>query len=159
MLHGVDWAASPWDKEGDYEKKLITKLGHHHEDPPTFSGKLPNINVLELWPIVVAIMRWGEHWKDMTICMVTDNMQVMYGLRTGKSINPISMEWLRWIFWQCVTKNLQIKSVYIKNELNVVCDSLSRLDKPSSATRIKNADKEQVMCCSRVFDYFQSGSN
>lgn len=48
-----------------------------------------NINVLELWPVVVGIYRWGELLRGHELNVVVDNMQVMYMLPTGGSVNSV----------------------------------------------------------------------
>ena len=159
VLHGNDWAAGPWSLEKERDRKIKDLLGHHYEEPPTVPPKDDNINVLELWPVLVAVKRWGESWDNKTICMVTDNTQVMAALRTGRSKNTTSMAWLRKIFWESVTRNFQIRSVYIKSADNVICDSLSRLDKKSSATRLIEADPGGYLCCSHLFVSLQGGNS
>ena len=126
-LHGDDWLAGAFEFKG--EKELMGWLGHHFVYSDEEGCRSDNINVLELWPIVVGVRRWGAGWKDKTVVFVTDNTQVMAGLNSGRSRNKTSMGWLRAIFWASITHNFEVKSVYVNTKNNVICDSLSRLDK------------------------------
>ena len=49
--------------------------------------------------------------------------------------------------------NFHVKSVYIKTKSNVICDSLSRLDKFKNVARIQDADQDLAMCCHDIFDH------
>lgn len=61
-----------------------------------------NINVLELWPVVMGIRRWGHAMVGKLVNVVVDNLQVLYMIKTGRSVNAQCMEWLRDLFWDCV---------------------------------------------------------
>ena len=62
----------------------------------------------------------------MVMCN-SDNTQVVVGLNTGKSDNPVAMSLLRRIFWLCVINNCYIVASHIPGRLNVEADSLSRI--------------------------------
>ena len=82
---------------------------------------------------------------------VTDNTQVMAALNSGRSKNKTTMSWLRLIFWMSIHHNFDIQSVYINTRDNVVCDSLSRLNKFVNIARIRDADVAKAMCCHDIF--------
>ena len=149
-LHGEDWVAGAFDFKG--ERELQGWLGHHFVYADEQGCRSDNINVLELWPIVVGVRRWGAGWRDRSVVFVTDNTQVMAGLNSGRSRNKISMAWLRIIFWASITHNFEVKSVYVNTKSNVICDSLSRLDKFKNIARIRDADQASVMCCHNLFN-------
>ena len=149
-LHGEDWAAGAF--EFKKSRELQAWLGHHFVFADDAGCRTDNINVLELWPILVGVRRWGSLWKDKTVIFVTDNTQVMAALNSGRSKNKITMRWLRLIFWASINFNFDVQSVYINTKNNVICDSLSRLDKFQSIARIRDADQAKVLCCHKVFD-------
>ena len=157
VIHGGDWAAASW--EGITDKPRVEIPEHHKGSIPKVPKADDNINVLELWPILEAMERWGEKWVDRNLCMVSDNTQVVQAIRTGRSKNKTSMNWLRKIFWHAVRKNINLKSVYIRSEDNVVCDALSRLSHHTSVGRIREADKGGLMCCSEIFSPLQVGKS
>ena len=141
-----DWVAGPWDETNKWAKRL----GHHYAGTTEVVSE-ENINVLEMFPILQAAKRWGQEWRDRRICAVTDNTQVMWGLRKGRSKNSFSMEWIREIFWLSVEHNFIIDSVYISTDDNILCDSLSRLDDPESVAKIRDRMCEDSMCCYDIF--------
>ena len=103
----------------------------HWESPPEcadFVVHKRNINVYELWPVLVGLRRWASRYKNTRLNAVTDNMQVLAMLNTGRSKNKLCMEWLREIFWICFIHNIEIYSTYIKSADNTLADQLSRLD-------------------------------
>ena len=157
VIHGEDWLAAKW--KGVKKEAAVVIPEHHRGEVPDIPMKDDIINVLELWPILVALDKWGHQWKDLSVCMVSDNTQVVAALRSGKSKNVTSMAWLRKIFWHAVRKNLDIKSVYIRSEDNTISDALSRLCDRSSVERIRQADKLGVMCCSKIFCHLQDGGS
>ena len=111
-----------------------------------------NINMLEMWPVLVSVRRWGSRWLNRTVVFVTDNTQVMATLNTGRSKSKTTMKWLRLIFWASINYNFDIQSVYINTKFNVICDSLSRLDKCYSIAHIRDVDQAKVMCCHDIFN-------
>ena len=149
-IHGDDWVAGAFDFKK--EKELMGWLGHHFVYADEEGCRSDNINVLELWPIVVGVRRWGHSWRNRSVVFVTDNTQVMAGLNSGRSKNKLSMAWLRVIFWASITHNFEVKSVYINTKANVICDSLSRLDKFKNVARIRDADQAARMCCHSLFN-------
>ena len=48
-------------------------------------------------------------------------------------------------------KQLDMKVVHIKGEVNEVCDALSRLNNPNSGDRITLLDRGKFMCCNTIF--------
>ena len=147
--HGEDWLAGCFKFSN--EKEIQGWIGHHFEGSKDAGCKTDNINVLELWPILAGVRRWGRGWVDRRVVFVTDNTQVRAALNTGRSRNKTTMAWLRLIFWASVTYNFDIQAVYINTRDNVICDSLSRLDCFKSIARIRDADAAALMCCHSLF--------
>ena len=92
-----------------------------------FDSPPKNIKVYELWPMVVGVKRWAEIFRNTRIHVVTDNMQVLAMLNTGRSCNKTCMTWLRELFWICFIFNIDIHDSYIKSADNHLADALSRL--------------------------------
>ena len=101
--HGNDWIARSFNIKGARE------LG---KDP---GCKTDNINVLELWPILVGARQWGATWENKSVVFVADNTQVSAALNSGRSRNKTTIAWLRLIFWLSNTHNFDVQSVYINN--------------------------------------------
>ena len=93
---GRDWAAGIWDAD----KEFLCVLGDHIVKPPIeiSERKDVNINVMELWPIVLGLKRWENELRNKSLLLFTDNTQVMYMLKNGKSCNKMCMSWIREFF-------------------------------------------------------------
>ena len=116
-----------------------------------------NINVLELWPILIGLRRWAVLLRDKSIMVFTDNTQVLHMLLNGKSVNKKCMSWIREIFWVCVTYNIDIVPRYINTHCNLVADTLSRLLYFNSNKDLENNLNGSSLCClSLLFDLCRS---
>ena len=144
-----DWLAGTFGL--DKQIAWSSWLGHHFSSASEPGCRTENINVLELWPILQAVRKWGSTWSNQRVIFVTDNTQVMAALNSGRSKNKFTMSWLRIIFWESINLNFEIQSVYINTKVNVVCDSLSRLDDYKNVARIRDVDVNKYMCCHAVF--------
>lgn len=117
---GSDYFYGYWDEAPD--------RCSHFEPPPRFSCLTEsNINVKELWPVVVALKRWGDDWKNKHILFHCDNSQVLYMLSKGRSVNLQAMQFLQEIFWHCALYNVTISAKYIPTDENITADKLCRL--------------------------------
>ena len=109
-----------------------------------------NINVLELWPIIMGIKRWRVCLGNKSVLTFTDNTQVMYMLTNGKSSNSTCMSWIREIFWICVTYNIEIIPRYINTKCNLVTDTLSRIPYFTTNDSLKEKLIGSELCCLNV---------
>ena len=117
-----DWLAGAWKSDLDAIHDTHSHLCHAPGD------EVPsNINVQELYPLLEAFWRWGYLWRDCKVVVNCDNTQVVTGLNTGRSDNPVAMNFLRRIFWLSVLFNCHVVCVHIPGKLNVQADALSRL--------------------------------
>lgn len=100
----------------------------HHLSPPIFNDlSLSNINVKELWPVLAAIHRWGESWRNSYVLLHTDNTQVLNMVSSGRSKNTQAMQLLRELFWCCAVYKIDLRAAYISTSTNIFADKLSRL--------------------------------
>ena len=120
-MYGHDWAGGSWTKSWfDKRDKHV-----HCKKVPTLS--IPsNINVQELYPILEALWRWGDKWRDCRVECVTDNTQVVAAVNTGRSENQRSMEIIRLIFWETVRYNCHLVGFFLLGVKNVLVDAVSR---------------------------------
>ena len=101
--------------------------------------------------MVQGIRRWGPHFSNCYLHVITDNMQVLAMLCTGRSANKTCMTWLKEIFWMCFIWNIDIHPSYIKSADNCLADALSCLPYkgvPSSCNFILG---DLNMCCSSPY--------
>ena len=143
---GKDFIFGCWDS-CDLPPDLPGRCSHLVYPPESIPGK-PNINVYELWPLVAGLKRWGSYFRNSRLHFVTDNMQVLAMVNTGRSINPICMSWLREMFWLCFILNIDIFATYIPSADNVLADALSRAAYPGVASKCLTLLDSNNMCCS-----------
>lgn len=85
-----------------------------------------HINVLEVYPMLLAAKKWGERWKGKVILVQSDNMAAVQAFQKGSSKNKRVMKWLRKLFWLSAKGNFEVKAVHIEGKANVLADLLSR---------------------------------
>lgn len=90
-----------------------------------------DINILELWPVICAIKRWGPQVGNCRVILASDNLQVVRMVNVGNSKSIKCMNWIRELFWLCFVFNIQLVAVHIRSGDNVIADMLSRLSHPS----------------------------
>ena len=142
-----DWVAGSWSEDDSF--LWDSSCGHAGEAPVVEREVVDfrNINVLELWPIVVGLKRWASKLRNKTLTLFTDNTQVMHMLIKGSSTNPICMSWIREIYWVCVFNNIELQPKYINTHNNLVADTLSRLGYFSSSYEIEKLLTGSNLCC------------
>lgn len=138
-----DWLCGNWEGQEMFD----TACYHVVSSPSCNYYDEENINVLELWPIVCALQRWCVHMKNSKVEWVTDNMQVLYMLKTGRSKNVTCMYWLRELFWICLIYNIFLSPTYIRSEDNKIADTLSRVQYPEHAAGIEEILSDVNLCC------------
>lgn len=141
---GKDWTYGSWDNTISFDSKC-----EHRCISPTVLNQedLSNINVLELWPVVVGINRWCNKFAHHKLVVVTDNLQVHAMVRTGRSTNFRCMQWLRGLFWVCVTYDIELEPRYIASADNVVPDTLSRIGYTSTVNKLEPLLENHELCC------------
>ena len=87
-----------------------------------------SINWRELYAVVLAAATWGSQWRGKQILFHCDNQCVVEVLRSGTSRSPELMKLIRILFYISATYQFNVSSEYINTKVNLVADSLSRLD-------------------------------
>ena len=139
-----DWLAGVWDQEREQES--ITYLDHHWSKSPEEVVEDDDINILELWPVLASLDRWGEVWRDRKVVIWTDNTQVQSMILTGRSKSIKAMWWLRELFWRSCLYNIHIVSRRISTKQNLVADYLSRLFDSRSKGTLPPSLKDWLCC-------------
>ena len=143
---GTDYFYGFW---GKYDVK---NLNAAHKESQPIMDKIEvhegNINVYELWPVLVGLRRWGPKFNNKKLHIVTDNMQVLAMVNTGRSANHLCMEWLRELFWLCFIFNIELWASYIRSEDNILADNLSRLPYRGYVEKCEISLNDNNMCCS-----------
>lgn len=98
----------------------------HWAPPPSYESMDSNINVLEFWPVLWSVVRWGHLWRGHKVVVYTDNNQVLVAINKNCSRNRIVMTWLREIFWSSFVHNFVLSAKRISSTDNIMADCLSR---------------------------------
>ena len=133
-----DWFAGSWSDcpAPDFRSSLFHNQHCSHAGHTIDPSLRSNINYLELFPILIAVRRWGPRWLNKRICVDTDNTQTMAFINNGTCKNPIAMSWLREIFWISVRYNFHLRSRHLPGKLNQHADRLSRLQFPDDTNEL-----------------------
>lgn len=107
-------------------------FGIVHSNDWTF-GSFPiliqklHINILELYPIALAVVMFGHLWSGKNVLFICDNLSVVYCLNKQTSKDKIMMKLIRFIVLKALKFNFCFKSKHISSSRNIICDKLSRL--------------------------------
>lgn len=97
------WLNGSWEKDCD-----------HH------------ITLLELYPIVLAILTWPDKLKNAAILFFCDNQSVVNIINNQTSRDPTIMKLVRLFVLSCLKFNINFKAKHIPGVHNVTADCLSR---------------------------------
>ncbi|WAR01906.1 hypothetical protein MAR_008464 [Mya arenaria] len=89
--------------------------------------KQHHINILELYPIALAVTMFGHLWQNTHICFICDNMAVVYCLNKQSSKDKIMMKLIRNIVLSALENNFCFQAKRISTKKNTICDLLFRL--------------------------------
>lgn len=151
-----DWLAGTWPDVPPLE--IDSPCGHICQAPKFNVSTFDNINMLELWPVLLGIHRWYHLFKNCRVSLLTDNTQVLGMLRKGLSSNTVCMDWIREIYWVCVIHNIDLVPDYIATGDNTIADALSRIPyKPTVSSDTWNT--LSMLCCNdKLLDFFDRPS-
>lgn len=90
------------------------------------SDVIRDLTFLELFPLVVAVHIWAEHFKNATICFWCDNQAVVHIINGQTSKSPRVMRLVRAFVLQCLRINTLISVRHVPGLENGVADALSR---------------------------------
>ena len=120
------------------------RLDYEHLHWQNYELDIMNINVLELFPILLAVRLMGHLWVNQHVVCFSDNTQVVSCINRGTSINPHCMSMLREIFWYSAMYNFHLTSRHVKGVDNYIPDLLSRIQSRGNIYDISNLP----LCCS-----------
>ena len=138
-----DWFVGTWHDDPSEDSRVPD---HHVEKPPSGFRDDMNINILELWPIVVSAHRWGKCWYGKKVLFLTDNTQVLQMINTGRSSSVECMFWIRELFWLSFIHNFQAVASHIGTRENIVPDYLSRCYDAKNIARIPKSLTDHLCC-------------
>lgn len=142
---GHRWLVGTWPHV--QQLTFSSECGHKTNPPLESSIDYDNINLLELWPVLVGVRRWIHLFQNKTLYIYSDNTQVVAMLTNSVSSNRQYMQWIRDLFWELVSHNVQLHVNYISTSDNVVADTLSRLAYDSDIFGKKHVIANSGLCC------------
>ena len=99
-----------------------------------------NITLLELYPIVLAVKLWANHFSNQCIEFHTDNQALVAIINAQSSPQPTIMFLVRDLVLQCLYHNIQFRAVHVPGKENILADLLSRLQVRDFKQRALHAD-------------------
>ena len=102
------WFAGKWDHK-----------------PPAESDSC-SMSYLELYPIVVAAILWGESWSKKRLLFHCDNIGTVAIINKGRSKSPRIMSLMRRLTWCAAVNNFMFSAVHVPGVNNTLADFLSR---------------------------------
>lgn len=102
LWHDRDWQAGYYDVMITLDLSNLEQSHSHwknvhiEDDSPS-----PNINVLELIPVWLSLLRYSHSWRDLHVLCRTDNRNVQYMINKGCSRNKLCMAILRYFLDLC----------------------------------------------------------
>ena len=90
-------------------------------------GFKPNIALLELYAIVIAVELWCRDLSGTGIILHSDNMATVNMINSMRAEIPAAHQLLKHLSLTCLRRQIYFKAIHIEGTLNTLTDSLSRL--------------------------------
>ena len=116
----------------------------HDHWPPGLDSSNHSIAWMEFFPIVVAMVLWGDRMSRKKIIIRSDNESVVAIVNKQSSKCPLIMKLVRFFVLQCLKCNVAFKAIHIPGVRNNIADSLSRFQ--MSRFRSLAPDAKPVGC-------------
>ena len=97
-----------------------------------FHGRWPeawrlfSVSVLELYPIMAAVVVWSDSWANKNVCFFTDHESLVPIINNQTSRDPNIMALLRPLVLTCLRFNINFTARHIPGRYNILADKLSR---------------------------------
>ena len=88
----------------------------------------PSIAFLELYALCAGILTWSDRMRNMRVVIFCDNESVVNIVNKMTSKCPKCMKLVRILVYNSILYNRRVFVRHIKTELNVLADSLSRMN-------------------------------
>ena len=103
-----------------------------------------HINIMELYPICVALHLWGPHLANQCIELISDNMSIVYVINKFSSKDNHIMTLLRQLVLTCMNFNILLKATHLSGKLNIIPDLLSRNQVDLALKKAPHLNREPV---------------
>lgn len=102
--------------------------------------------LLELYPIVMSAILWGNQWTKKRIIFRCDNLSCVYILRKGRSPCSNIMLLMRRLTWCAAMNNFSFYAEHVRSKDNGISDSLSRFQMDRFRHLAPYAEEKPVRC-------------
>ena len=103
--------------------------------PFPLSWQNKNIAFLELYPILVALLVFGQDMNNSRVCFHTENQAISHVINKQSSKDKEIMKLIRPLVLCCMNHNISFKAKYIPGVTNVLPDRISRFQVTSHLLR------------------------
>ena len=104
-----------------------------------------HINIIELYPIALAVYLFGHHWRNRNVLFKTDNLSIIYCLNKQTSKDKITMILLRIIVLEGLKHNYYSAAKPITSKQNAICDKLIQFQVAEAKAEAKHLQKNPVL--------------
>ena len=91
-----------------------------------FKSSQPSMAILELYPILVALVLWSSELANKNVLFMCDNQAVVQIINQQTSSCPVCLAMIKYIVLHNMQHNINITCDYIESESNNIADSISR---------------------------------
>ncbi|XP_044128316.1 uncharacterized protein LOC122921997 isoform X1 [Bufo gargarizans] len=109
-------------------------------------GWVSNIALLELFPIVMAVVLWGDRFANRKVRFNCDNLGVVQAINSLSASSPPVVRLLQFLVLQCLSINVWVVARHVAGVTNSVADSLSRLQWDRFRLLVPEAELEGLEC-------------
>lgn len=99
-----------------------------------------DINFLELFAIMAAVLTWGHTWAGRRVVIVTDNKNITYVWSSGSSPKPKIMSLIRKLYLFAAFNKFSLSLKHIFGHYNPMADALSRFQMARFRLLMPDAD-------------------
>lgn len=117
-------------------------------------GITEDITVLEMFPILVSLVVWGEQLMNKKLLFHCDNQAVVHILNSMTSKSEKVMVLVRALTLVCLRHNMIVKAKHILGRTNTLTDSLSRLQVQKFHFLAPHADEHPEVVPSHLWKIF-----
>ena len=107
---------------------------------------LQNLVLLELFPVIVAVVIWKNSFSNKRILVHTDNKGVFFAVNSLSSKSVPVLKLLRFLVLHCMRFNIWLKAEHIAGIHNNIADALSRLQLEKFRELAPSAEQQGTPC-------------